>query len=380
MYKNEKKINRILLVSIAVTLLLIGVLMFTLAIYETVYNKKYIYNFDGVEVEYGENNVIKDGVRYVDMNRIAGMFSMTGTVDGADMKYSVNGTHVIFENGSDTACVNSIAKVKMNGNVIINENGCWVPVDAIKRFIPSLSIKTDDRITEFTRNDENKSVYIMTSEGLDPEYENDLSAYKEYIQTNDDSVLLLANKVKTLGQNYIPENLIVIPSDYRKEEEIKLCNTAEKALEAMMLDARTAGVTDLYVTSAYRSYQYQQWLFENYVKKEMEKGVSREEAEEIVLEYSAKQGTSEHQTGLCIDFTTRSIGGIVEEIFETTEAYTWLSENCWKYGFILRYPKDKTDTTKYNYEPWHYRFVGLDTAALIYQTGLCFEEYLEIIK
>ena len=88
--------------------------------------------------------------------------------------------------------------------------------------------------------------------------------------------------------------------------------------------------------------------------------------------YSARPGFSEHQTGLALDINTASRSAH----FETTATYRWLIENCWRYGFILRYPTAKTETTGIIYEPWHYRYVGQEAAAEIYQQGVCLEEYI----
>ena len=140
---------------------------------------------------------------------------------------------------------------------------------------------------------------------------------------------------------------------------------------------RASGITDAYVQSAYRTYSYQKGLFNNYVNTEMANGLSYDEAVEKANKYSARPEFSEHRTGLCLDFTTSSIGGVVDDIFETTDAFRWLVENSWKYGFILRYPKDKYDIVQYQYESWHYRFVGLEVASIMHQTGLCYEEYLD---
>jgi len=98
-----------------------------------------------------------------------------------------------------------------------------------------------------------------------------------------------------------------------------------------------------------------------------------------VLKYSAKPGTSEHQTGLCVDFITDSMNNNLTNAFEGTAAFMWLSQNAYKYGYILRYPDDKKDVVYYNYESWHYRFVGRTAACEIYEKGICLEEYLELI-
>ena len=101
-----------------------------------------------------------------------------------------------------------------------------------------------------------------------------------------------------------------------------------------------------------------------------------EDAERVVLSYSARPGTSEHQTGLCVDFITEAMQGNLTVEFEQSAAYTWLSQNAYRFGFILRYPKTKTEITGYQYEPWHYRFVGREAATDIHLSGLTLEEYL----
>ena len=138
---------------------------------------------------------------------------------------------------------------------------------------------------------------------------------------------------------------------------------------------RTEGITDVFVTSAYRSYSYQTSLFNTYIEQEMASGLSYDKARERVLTYSAYPGTSEHHTGLCVDLMTRSMSEL-DESFASYEVYPWLLENAWKFGFILRYPEEKTEITGYTFEPWHYRFVGRDHAYKMKQNNLCLEEYL----
>jgi len=112
----------------------------------------------------------------------------------------------------------------------------------------------------------------------------------------------------------------------------------------------------------------------------LKKGYTRDEAIAETLRTSAAPGTSEHQSGLCVDFYTTSMtNGLNNEEFEKTSAFLWLSANAHKYGFILRYPEDKSEITSYDYESWHYRFVGRRAATEMYLSGLCLEEYLEFI-
>ena len=100
----------------------------------------------------------------------------------------------------------------------------------------------------------------------------------------------------------------------------------------------------------------------------------------MVLSDTAAPGTSEHQTGLCCDMHSSPSAGVARTAFPSNPAYKWLTENAWKYGFILRYPEDKVDITGYTYESWHYRFVGRYHAAKIHAMGLCLEEYLQLIN
>ena len=158
------------------------------------------------------------------------------------------------------------------------------------------------------------------------------------------------------------------------------------------------------MTSAYRSYKRQQELFEGYREKEMQgfsteaydflgyeyiynqylvngkTGLNATDAERVVLSYSAAPGTSEHQTGLCVDFITAEMAGILDVRFEQSDAFAWLKDNAYKFGFVLRYPKGKETTTGYSYEPWHYRFVGREAATDIYCANLTLEEYLGAVE
>ena len=135
-----------------------------------------------------------------------------------------------------------------------------------------------------------------------------------------------------------------------------------------------AGYTDVSVTSAYRSYEEQESLYYSYVQSEMSSGLSEEEAMAQVDTYSARPGTSEHQTGLCCDMHNLPSA---DQSFADQPVYSWLKENAWKFGFIERFPKGKDEITGYSFEPWHYRFVGRKAAAAIYSRGITLEDYLE---
>lgn len=211
------------------------------------------------------------------------------------------------------------------------------------------------------------------------EFTNDLSAYEQYMAPADrDAYLLLVNKETLLDKDHIPDDLTDVTAtrkDGRNTQQMR--ETAARALEALYIEMYAAGYTDVSVTSAYRSYEYQNQLFNTYIGNEMAAGHNREEAEKIVSTYSARPGTSEHQSGLCCDMHNL---GAANQAFADQEAYKWLCDNAWKFGFILRFPEGKEEITGYTFEPWHYRFVGRYHAEKIHNFKMCFEEYLELIK
>ena len=129
------------------------------------------------------------------------------------------------------------------------------------------------------------------------------------------------------------------------------------------------------VCSSYRTHEKQIGLYEAQVKKHMDEGMDRAQAEKEAGKVVAVPGTSEHEVGLAVDLCDYTNQNLDESQAETV-TQKWLMANSWKYGFILRYPVDKSDLTGIIYEPWHYRYVGKDIAAEIYSRGICLEEYL----
>lgn len=355
-------------------LVLASILLFVAAMIETGSKKEYIYVFGDTEQELSEKLAFSDGVQYIDMVALSTFCDMESIEKG----FAINGTSISFTDGNNTAKVNGF-NVSLSEKVIIDEKHVLIPIEDAKKLIFGIDIDISGEKTVITATE---NIY-MIAKNVEFDYVTDVSAYLEYINSKDEYIFTLANKENVLGENF-PKNkdsLIEIPEQYRKNSVIYLYYIAEGALEAMMKDMIASGITDAYVTSAYRSYAYQNMLFNMYIEQEMADGITDyDEAREKVLTYSSEPGKSEHQTGLCVDFTTKSIGGAVDDTFEATTAFDWLLKNCWKYGFILRYPEDKVDITGYSYESWHYRFVGLEVASIIHQTGLSYEEYLEIFK
>lgn len=177
------------------------------------------------------------------------------------------------------------------------------------------------------------------------------------------SNILLANKDTPLGRDFVPENLVTttVPSN----KEIEIDKTANKKLTELFKAAKKEGL-DLLLVSGYRDYATQNDIFNE--------GVANDGLEHTT-KYIAKPGESEHQTGLAVDIVSYSYMSL-DDGFENSPTGKWLAANAYKFGFILRYPKDKENVTKYNYEPWHFRYVGDDIAKEIKDSGLTLEEYI----
>ncbi|NLM09128.1 MAG: M15 family metallopeptidase [Clostridiales Family XIII bacterium] len=136
-----------------------------------------------------------------------------------------------------------------------------------------------------------------------------------------------------------------------------------------LVEAAAGEGYELVMTTAYRSYDFQQILWNNYVANEGEAAASR---------FSARPGQSEHQSGLAVDVSSPSVDYSLTETFGKTEEGIWLAQNAHRFGFIIRFPEEKESITGYLYEPWHIRYVGEPVATEIYAKDLTLEEYLEL--
>lgn len=156
----------------------------------------------------------------------------------------------------------------------------------------------------------------------------------------------------------IANKTYALPSDYDPGTD----STALAAFDEMQKAAYADGC-NIYISSGYRSYARQVEIYNRYVAQD---------GQEYADTYSSRPGYSEHQTGLTFDLNSIDIS------FADTPEGKWVAENCHKYGFIVRYPEDKEDITGYTYEPWHIRYLGVEKATDVYESGLCLEEYLGI--
>lgn len=181
--------------------------------------------------------------------------------------------------------------------------------------------------------------------------------------TEPDIYLVLVNKEYKLPENYVPSKLELISNEFANENKY-LREEAKIAFETLSKDAKNLGYRVVAV-STYRDYEYQDKLYNMYIQ---EKGI------DYADKCSARPGHSEHQTGLAVDVEGSNRD---YDEFEKSEEFVWMKENAYKYGFILRYPKGKEKITGFKYEPWHYRYVGLDVAKTIHDEKLTLEEYYD---
>ena len=195
-----------------------------------------------------------------------------------------------------------------------------------------------------------------------------------YVMPHQDptDILILVNKQNRAPA--VPVTLVkpdVTPTRESVAENIYMRPEAASALEALFEGAAEAGLT-LYATSGYRSYSTQKAIFD---RKAAERG------EQAANRSVAKPGYSEHQTGLAMDIEGETtLGTGLTEAFGESPEGIWVAEHCHEYGFIIRYPKDKTNITGYIYEPWHIRYVGVEAATEITELGVTFEEYILMVR
>ncbi len=171
--------------------------------------------------------------------------------------------------------------------------------------------------------------------------------------------ITVKNGITYIDGVLVANKTYALPASYNPGDLLSECASAF----SQMKDAASSNGLSIWNASGFRSYELQSSLYTRY---------SNRDGKEAADRYSARPGHSEHQTGLAIDLNE------ITSSFANTAEGKWVEENCWRYGFILRYPKDKEAQTGYMYEPWHIRYVGVEVAEKIYNSGLCLEEYFGI--
>lgn len=249
---------------------------------------------------------------------------------------------------------------------IINKNLSKKEIDKIDSYYKNLAsyssisyfhIENMDRYDNLKKSSDynNEEIIMRVNTNIDKPYYTDV---KNIINPNDN--LVLVNKYYAFDESYVPEDLTQVENTYMRKE-------AADNMVKMVTDMRTQGLTVI-LLSGYRGYNKQVMLYNGYIKKD-----GKDKADT----YSARPGHSEHQSGLAMDLSNT---WDLYEGFENTPEFAWLSDHAHEYGYILRYTKDKVYMTGYVYEPWHYRYVGIDVATKIHDENLTFEEYCVLYR
>lgn len=190
---------------------------------------------------------------------------------------------------------------------------------------------------------------------------------EENLKKLNDWRLILVNYENEMPKDYNPPLSSI-------DKERQFDSRAINSLLQMMIDMNNAGITHIWAQSAYRNPKKQEHLIQESIQEHLTEGKTLEEAKTLTARSIGEPYKSEHNLGLAVDFND------VNYEFEEEKAFPWLVENAENYGFILRYPKDKEEITKIKYEPWHWRYVGIENAKEINKLGFCLEEYIQYLK
>lgn len=257
--------------------------------------------------------------------------------------YSNNNINLILAHGNDSD-VSEFAKRKK--------------IQYLEEFysISYAKLKYYDRYVKYSdeTGEDEKTTVLYVNLGMDKD------DYSDPVLVNKFSYDMLVNKHYSIDKDMVATDLVKIDKKYTNDEEQFASKKVLDAFIKMYNDASKEGL-DLVINSSYRSYNDQEELCDQYQKLY---------GDNYVNKYMAKPGFSEHQTGLSFDIGSRS-----SNIFANSKEYTWMLDNAYKYGFILRFPKKYEDITGFRYEPWHYRYVGVDIAKYIYDNDISYEEY-----
>lgn len=269
-------------------------------------------------------------------------------------------TSIIYGiNKSKNNNTNSKEQNKIENKDKVNDTKELTELEKAKKDLAYYKDEYEDAYKEYREKNKDLSIEKVITNvniGLNYDYYTHTKATKD-LNTN----TILVNKYNYLTEDYVPENLQTVDKKY-SSKTLQLVDYAKEAFEELSEAASKENYTVL-AMSSYRSYQYQYNLYNRYVSTD---GV------EAADTYSARPGYSEHQTGLAVDVYN---GKEDFTNFEKTKEYNWMQDNAYKFGFILRFPKDKVLETGYQYESWHYRYVGKEIAKYIHDNNLCFEEY-----
>ena len=272
--------------------------------------------------------------------------------------YSSKDINAIYNKIPDS--VNIIIDSKYNKDIINIMNLSYFKIDNLKRYLDYdiMEVKSIYDISNIKKDFNYEDVVTYVNANLDKEYYS-----SDNLISNEDAskIDVLVNKYHKLDENYEPSDLTIIDSKYASGTQ-KLRKEAQIKFEEMASDMAKENLK-IYAGSTYRSFTYQKGLYDRYVKKD---GFAAAET------YSARSGYSEHQLGLAVDI----VNGKWDYLSENDKEYDYLVKNSYKYGFILRYPRGSEYITGYMFEDWHFRYLGVELATKVFNSGLTYDEYI----
>lgn len=369
--KNNKKKILILIIIIILILSLVYILL----------PKNYGYKKETIEV-FKENDLyeqIKEKKIYSKTLEEAinqNSFNKEYFLEYLDIKYIdkddfINNVNKLLSLGYSSKDINAIyEKIPNNVNIIIDSkynkdiinimNLSYFKIDNLKRYLDYdiMEVKSIYDITNIKKDFNYEDVVTYVNANLDKEYYS-----SDNLISNEDAskIDVLVNKYHKLDENYEPSDLTIIDSKYASGTQ-KLRKEAKIKFEEMASDMAKDNLK-IYAGSTYRSFTYQKGLYDRYVKKD---GFAAAET------YSARSGYSEHQLGLAVDI----VNGKWDYLNEKDKEYDYLIKNSYKYGFILRYPRGSEYITGYMFEDWHFRYLGVELATKVFNSGLTYDEYI----
>lgn len=326
-------------------------------LYEQIKDKK-IYS-KTLEEAINQNSFNKEYfLEYLDIKYIDDKDFISNINKLLNLGYSSKDINAIYNKIPDS--VNIIIDSKYNKDIINIMNLSYFKIDNLKRYLDYdiMEVKSIYDISNIKKDFNYEDVVTYVNANLDKEYYS-----SDNLISNEDAskIDVLVNKYHKLDENYEPSDLTIIDSKYASGTQ-KLRKEAQIKFEEMASDMAKENLK-IFAGSTYRSYTYQKGLYDRYVKKD---GFAAAET------YSARSGYSEHQLGLAVDI----VNGKWDYLSENDKEYDYLVKNSYKYGFILRYPRGSEYITGYMFEDWHFRYLGVELATKVFNSGLTYDEYI----
>lgn len=342
--------------------------------------------FDGSTLYFHYHPLVIKNNRFIPFQTLASLLSEEITTDAITRKYSLKKATIDLEVkiGNRFALLNG-QSIELSALPLKINNTTYIPLDIAMKATSGIiqwDVEENKASVAFERPMDEMVQTIANGDELQ-DFITVASSYSYYAGT-----LSLINKWNPIDKAYIPDHLVslvdknkkfIVPS---KVQGIQVKSETLGNLSLMFKSASIANCKDLIVSNGYRSFNTQTYFYNKKVAL-YSKSLNSKDAQDQACKVVAPPGMSEHQTGLAVDMTTRSLlqtKNPLSEAFSKTREGKWLSENSWKYGFVIRYQPEKTKYTGIMSEPWHLRYVGLPHAEIMHKNKYCLEEYLETIK